>query len=207
MWVMEGFLTRMTTSAKGGSLRTEIPPDEIFGPNQSILDRKLGLSVTFPSGWTIRSATRAEDLMGNGVEFAAPETPAALLRLNYRADRPGEFPASSGWMSAKPTNPADVDSWLRNHAQLVGEQRITNRVWAPMKYKNRPASIVLRTIGGHRAVSWSGDFTKKDQSWTENFTIILGEKVRAQFWLQTPTASLTTVLPSFEEMVETTRLP
>jgi len=213
LWVMEGFLSKRTSPARTGML-VEIPEDEIVGPNHSILIREFGLSATPPAGWTIKGAGRSAG--GDSlIQFIVPDAPNAIPVINYHASTPGKFPADSQFLSwtnllgPKPITPAEVDSWLRNYAQRMGAEDRMKQGKAYASYENRSASIVLRNIGGNRAVSWMADFTRAsgDKEWTECLTLIYSEKVVARFRIQATKETIEAIRPAFESLVASVRLP
>src|SRR6185369_10594183 len=89
LWVMEGVLAKISDHSEISRTTTDIPSSELaLGPNQSLLDRKFGLSVTYPTGWTINSATRIADGQ-NWIGFAAPEARQANPGIFYHSITPG----------------------------------------------------------------------------------------------------------------------
>ena len=74
-------------------------------------------------------------------------------------------------------------------------------------YKIRPASFVSRTIGGHKAWSWSVDYTDNNQSMTYYWTVIESGKSGARFQLEVPAAQFDAVRAEFDALIETARLP
>jgi hypothetical protein len=207
LWVMEGFLNRKTADPISWRL-TDFIGREIAGPNQSILDRKYGLALTYPDRWTIFGAGRHSGTGDNQIQFSVPEIPGSLVVLNYYALTPGEFhPAAVfGWANAlgpKPTTSAEVDAWLRRYAQGMARHRINASLH---DYQVRPASIALRTVGGHRAVSALADYTKSAEQWTESLTCVYGDTVIALFRAHVPTARLNAIRLPLDMMIETLRL-
>ena len=182
------------------SNRTEIPLEEISGPDNSILDRKFKLSATLPAGWAITSAARS----GNGdtsIDFTSPE--ALHANINYRATTPGHLSASSdmdlnGAFGPAPTTPAELDAWMRKRAQgSVLEGR-----------KFLPESFVSRTIGGNKAWSWMvDDINNSDQSRIAYWTWIESGKSFVRFRFVVPAAKFEALRPAFDAIIETLRMP
>ena len=147
---------------------------------------------------------------GNGIRFTAPEAPdTSMLTVAYRATTPWvSGPSSSGpsanLFGARQPSVGEVDAWLREFAQRWVQMRIEARY---SDYQNDLTSFVPRNIGGHKALSWSVNFTKKEEKWSEFLTLIYSEKAFALFGSSVPTANVEKVRPNVERMVETVRLP
>jgi len=174
-------------------LSQSIPIDDISGPDLSIHDNKYGISGRYPTAWIIRSAQRWGD-QATTIAFGAPECPEARPNLYYRVFH---IPLSI------PTGGAE--SWLRDEARRKVEQRVNLEGLAD--YRNRPNSIVFRSIGGRAALSWTADYTSAGDKWTEYLTAVLSENGLVLFFLQAPAAKITLVIPKYEKMIETLRMP
>ncbi len=182
-----------------------IPLDEITGPNHSIFDRKFGLAVTYPAGWAISSAVRRS----SGATTISLKIPGAShVGITYRSTSSWEdpFPIVDPMkdLGPKPTTPAEIDAWLRRYAQAMKEQRIQRNV---TNYRIRVASMFSRTVNGHPALSWVGDFTEIEKNRTEYFTLIYSENSIVRFFVGDSVASIEPFLPLIDEMIGTVRLP
>ncbi|MSU50696.1 MAG: hypothetical protein EXS37_16685 [Opitutus sp.] len=183
---------------------TSIPLDEITGPNSSILDRKFGLSVTYPAAWIISKAERHSD----GLNQIALKVPGAShVVMNYRSTTPWEGfnPAALPLkeLGPKPTTPTEIDAWLRNYVQTA-EQRTQEKV---ENHGIRAASMISRVVNGHPALSWSRDFEEAGEPRTSYSTLIYGENVIVRFWMGDAVANLEELRAEVERMIETVRLP
>ncbi len=176
-----------------------IPLDEIAGPNNSIADRKLGLSATLPAGWTIVSATRLMPDFNNpvwpdgftGIQLLSPE---AQPRIMYQSITDGKAIAAT-----------EVDAWLRNRASQIAANKSVGR--GVTEYKNRPAGFVSRTVGGRPAMSWAADYKRDGKDWIEDVTLIYGEHIHAMIVVQALATEIEAIRPKFESLVESVRLP
>jgi hypothetical protein len=210
LWVMEGFLTRKTAFNRN----TSIPPEEILGPNDSFFDQKLGLAVTPPAGWKINNALRMPD-GGKNIVFTAPEAPRLFPQMVYHGPwepAPDSYPEKLKLLfGPKPPAANEVDSWLRQYAQVVAELKKESKGQRITDYKIRPDSMMSRTIGGHKALSWSSNFTRQEttqeKNWVEFKTFIFSENLRCMFTLAAPAENMDAVRPAFERMIETVRWP
>lgn len=175
-----------------------IPLDEISGPDNSIIDRKLGLSATLPAGWTVVSATRMPDfnnpIWPDGFTWIQLLSPEAQPKIVYQSVTDGKAIAAT-----------EVDAWLRNRASQVAAKRSAEG--DVTEYKNGPASFVSRTVGGRPAVSWVADFKRGGKTWIEDVTAIYSEKIHAMIMVQALATEIDDIRPKFESLVESVRLP
>jgi hypothetical protein len=181
----------------GTPLRSQpIPIDEISGPDNSIADSKYGVTTRYPTGWIIRGAARWGDHENPAttIYFGATESAQASPNLYYR-----KFPAPL----LNPTGGAE--SWLRDEARKKVDQRVKQE--GIVDYLNRPESFVFREVGGHGALSWSAEFTRSGEKWSEYLTAILSENGLALFFLQAPADQIGLVRPRYEQMIEAFKMP
>ncbi len=219
LWMMEGFLAKKPLQNK--RLLVGIPLEFVLNGDSAILDRKFNFSATLPARWTIQGAGRDVSGIANVIRFIASDVPESISQfknysgqLNYWSGTPGALSTDSpeSWTNAlgpKPITSTELDAWLRNYARLWDKQRNNNQIFTfgYSDYKHRPESIVLRTIGGHRAVTWTADFTRNNPGWTEFITVIYGEKVMARFTAWVPAAKIDALRPGYESLAESIRLP
>ena len=211
--VMEGLIpkqiasnagTRPKAIAQGSPAGTprEILLNEISGPNNTIFDRKLGVTATLPAGWSIQSATRhgTNNLLWPGPEgfndimFSTPEkTESTVARMDYQI-----------YENPRPMPTSEVDAWLRVWTTNVVARR--RSVGGITDYNNRQGSFVSRTVGGRPALSWVADFTRDGAKWTVYWTLIRSEKGHAAVFFQAPTTEIDASRPAYESLVESVRL-
>jgi hypothetical protein len=209
LWVMEGFLLKNEASRhEGGDTQTDISLAEIAGPNNSIADQKTGFSAILPNGWKFKGATRHGN-GGTSIGIVPSQASDALVAFNYRPTNPWvEGPVRSG-ASAKvfgprPPLPDEVDEWMRGYVQRHGQTRIDGRA---RDFQNDPKSLVSRTIGGHKALSWSGSYSKDEVKWVELYTLIYGESSFGLFRIHARAESIDALRAPFQELVDTIRFP
>jgi len=122
---------------------------------------------------------------------------SATLWIQYRATTPWLDPETK-----KPASSEEEEAWLRERAE-----RNARSVFGLKDFKRDSAGATLRLVGGHKAVGWSGSFTKNEAPWTHIVLLIYSEKSFGYILLQTPSASLDGVRPDYESFVESFRLP
>lgn len=211
LWMMQGLQTKNSTPTQTSSTGANIPPDEIFSPNRSVLDRKSGLSATYPKTWEVRSATRGS-AGGTVIGFQAGGIQVAFPALFYHSTQPwGDMERFMKFTGAgpKPKTSDEIGSWLRKAAGAFEQQRITLPLFAD--YRIHPASFVERTVGGHRALSWSADFGRSNSGklvkWAEYLTIVYSEDLIAMLYCSTQETNVDAVRPALDEMLATIRFP
>jgi hypothetical protein len=211
LWVMEGFVAGKPSATKTESWRIvrDIPTNEmILRTDNSMLDRKFGLTATIPAGWTIRSASRRNGETGSIVTFGIPNVPRALPRAAYQFTTPWVVPGDGfplKEMGPKPTTPAEIDAWLLTWQRAHSQGHLNSPAPNYADYKTRPESIVPGSINGHRALRWTADFTRNGVSWIELETMIFSNTAYAVIWLQVPAANRDTAGPAFEQLVASVR--
>ncbi len=212
VWFMEGLIPKQVPERSGtppkiiaqrpkvmaASPSATIPPAEVFGPNNSVLDRKTGIGATIPSGWTGTSASRGNQIGGSDgciIRCGNAEFPDAILLLSYSPGFDGKsVPAS------------EAESWLRGWVEkTLVEHRSSMSSIADYKY--RPTSLAPRTVNGRSAVTWAGDFRWDGANWTEYGAVIHGENGYAFLRLLGPSPVIETLRPAGDSMLESVRLP
>lgn len=210
LWVMEGFLTQQKAIVANRLSATEISPNEIVGPDNSILDRKHGFSAMLPAGWSIKSAMRRS----NGVtslEFVVPDVSDASGAFNFMIPgrATGGVPPASDLaafvdQTPKPTTTAETEAWLKRFSDFRTKAAQSNK---SAKYQNRTESFASRMVGGHLALSWLADFTRGDKPWVEYMTYVYGENGGVGLPLQVPADKLDSIRPAWDGFIESVRLP
>ena len=212
VWVMEGVIPKQVPEKSGtppnvlaqrpkviaASRSAAIPVDEVFGLNNSALDRTTGFGAVIPSGWKGMSASRGSQIGGADgcvLHCSNAEFPEAMLLLSYSLGHDGKsVPAS------------EADAWLRGWVEgTLVEHRASMSSIA--NYKYRPMSLAPRVLNGRTAVTWAGDFIRGGGNWTEYGAVIHGEKGFAFVRLLGPTTIIETLRPASESLLESVRVP
>ena len=165
---------------------------EVLGPNNLFHDALIGVSATYPEGWSVRQAIRwGQNNRENTVFFNAPEGSAAIPSMYYQI-YPNGAPAAG-----------NAEAMLREMAQ----QKEASRAQIVNDYKNDPGSFVFREIDGHPSLSYFATFTLGDQVQAEYFLRILGENGYVMFFTSGPVKDVQTLIPSVYQMGGTVKPP
>jgi hypothetical protein len=179
---------------------TEIPLDELIGQNNAILDRTLGLAAIVPAGLSVRSAVSRGD--GSRMISLKSSASGTSITIIYRATQPWKG-GGDEVLGAEPPAPGDVDPWLRGFADRMAQVKSRRRTG----YTNDVASFRPQVIGGHKALSWTGQYTRDEQKWLERITLIYGGAAWAIFLTHGEATEVDVVGPVVDRMIATARLP
>ena len=170
-----------------------MPLAEVVGPNNAFHDALVGVSATYPEGWTVRQAIRwGQDHRENTVFFSPPDGSTAVPSMYYQ-----KYPDG-------PPAPGNAEAMLREMAQ----QKEASRSQGGLNdYKNDPGSFVFREVDGHPSLSYFATFTRGEQVQAEYFTRILGEKGYVMFFVRGPVKDVQALIPSVFQMSGTVKPP
>ena len=74
-------------------------------------------------------------------------------------------------------------------------------------YRDRPNSVSLVSLNGHRTLKWAGEFVRKDANWAEQDALIYAAGGPVWVRLVAPAGLLEDARPAFEQFIESIRSP
>jgi hypothetical protein len=164
---------------------------DLSAPDNAFFDPVYHVTGKIPDGWAMRQSARWGQ-KENTIWMRDPEHPAATPSAYYRMfDEPMTLSA------------ADADTWMRGEAVAKAKLRVDNGL---ADYTNRP-EIVSLTIGDRPALTWTADFTRNGEAWSESLTRIYSANCTMLFFLQAPAKDLPVMLPAFQGMMQRTVVP
>jgi hypothetical protein len=171
-----------------------IPLKEVLGPNNSFLDAKFGVSVSYPQGWTVSELQRWGTASGQNTVFFAPPAPSrARPSLYYQMFSASEPAPAAG----------DVQAYLRGTA----DSKEKSRAAVLGDYKNVPGSLEFRQFGGRPSMSYFAVYTLRGEIMEEYFVRIIGEKGYVMFFVQGPAEDVTALRAEVNRMANTVQVP
>jgi hypothetical protein len=166
---------------------------EVLGPNNNFHDSVFGVSVTYPEGWSVRTAARwGENNRENTVFFTPPEGSAAVPSMYYQ-----KYPDG-------PPEASNPEAMLREMAQKKEESRSQG---GKNDYKHDPGSFVFREVNGYPTLSYFATYTQGDQLRAEYFTRILGENGYVMFFVRGPAKDVQDLIQPVYDMSSTVKPP
>jgi hypothetical protein len=172
----------------------QIVLENVLGPNNHYHDDLVGLSVTFPEEWKVRTARRWGT---NNHE----NTVYATARRERRPARPSMYYKQ---YVDTPPDPSTAEAYLRRQAQQKEDSRIAAGL---TDYKNVPDSFAYIDINGSPALSYFATFTRGDQVMTENFIRVLGPKGYVMFFTSGKLEDVQAILPHLKQMAASLKGP
>jgi hypothetical protein len=188
----------MTVAAVPGRITPAAVPEipmpiaQMLQPGNKFEDVLLGVSATFPEGWSVRQAIRWGDNNRQITVFLAPAEGQAIPSMYYQ-DYPNGAPP-----------PGESEAMLREMAQKKEESRSAN---GANDYKNDPDSFVFREINGRPTLSYFATYTRGNDVQAEYFMRILGQKSYVMFFVRGPAKDVQAVIPQVYQMGGTVKVP
>jgi hypothetical protein len=176
------------------SLYAPITRAEMLRPNRQISDPVIGVSVTYPEGWSVGDIAVRWGVNGgeNTVFFTAPGDSKAVPSMYYRKYTDG--PAF---------DMANPEATLRDMAR----QKEQSRRNPNNEYTNDPDSFVFRTIDGNPSLSYFATYTQGEQVRAEYFLRILGPTGYVMFFTSGPVSDVQAIIPTVFQMGGTVKPP
>lgn len=168
---------------------------EMLRPNNEVLDPVLGMSVTYPEGWSVHNVALrwGENHGENTIFFAPPPGSQAVPSLYYR--RYADGPAFDM------THP---EATLRDMAR---QKEVSRSGGGQNDYKNEPDSFVFREFNGNPSLSYFATYSRGSEVHAEYFMRILGPQGYVMFFVRGPANDVKAVIPSVYQMGGTVRPP
>lgn len=173
----------------------EYPPmslSEVLAPNNLFYDSFLGVSVTYPPGWSVRAARRWGDKNHQATVALVPPPPLKGTPSMYYQ----MYPDGS--------RPPTTEAYLRTMAREKETQRLAG---GAVDYRNDPDSFVFREIDGRPSLSYFATFTQDNQVMAEYFLRVLGQKGYVMFFVKGPVKDIQAMIPPVQQMGTTVRIP
>jgi hypothetical protein len=155
-----------------------------------IQDPDAPVSFHLAPGWTLTHTVRGSDHYTR-LEFA--ETASNADAQLYYYPREGAYPA-------------DTEAALRQFMQAKSLERRGREGMSD--YHVRPGSVQLRTVGGHPAIGFVGDYTLKGESLVDYTVRVLGKDIWAEFKVIVPAKEdIDDLRKRFDPMVNSLQIP
>ncbi|MES2694399.1 MAG: APA family fibronectin-binding glycoprotein [Verrucomicrobiota bacterium] len=168
---------------------------QALGPGNRYHDAAVGLSATFPEGWTVRSAIRwGEGHLQNTVFLKPDQASSAGPSMYYKPYTAEEAAAMSGTGS---------QALLQEQAQ----KKEASRVAGTPDYKNVPDSFLFFEVNGSPAMTYFATFTRGDQVMTEHFIRVLGPKGYTMFFTSGKFEDVKAIMPQLKQTASTVKGP
>jgi hypothetical protein len=205
LWAMDGFLPNQPAKLDDLDIQSDIPLEEIIGKNNSITDRTLGFAAIVPTGLSVNSAVRR----GDGsvlLNLKCSAATGASVVVIYRATLPWKGEGSEqqdGVLGPRPPASTEIVAWLKG----LAERMALNKAKTRTGYTNDHASFRSHVIGGHPALSWTGQFDRDERKRFERHTMIYGGATWALVQLYGDATDMDAASATIDRFVETVRFP
>ena len=153
-------------------------------------DLDYSLSFKLPAGWRIDRTIRFGD-QETSIGISNPQS--QTFGLWYKVLKPQEKMTSEE---------------IRRALAASTDEKVVQRVNQGLTdYRIRPDSHQARSIAGHPALSCIADFTQDGRDMAEYLTWIRSDNTFALFFGRVPVAELDSFRESFDQIIETLRVP
>ena len=181
--------------------RTEIPPhpkSTLNGPPGELKDgvyhhNASGVELTLPGGWLVGKPAPALDDPNYAVLLLDPEHRANsfLVDMRHYENLPERLPASLSLA---------LETLVARHAGQNGAQGTPG-------YKIHEGSVEHTMINGMQALRAAGEFERNGMKITELVTYIFTAHTRTEFTARVPSEKVASLLPAYEQVLQSARLP
>lgn len=174
---------------------TKIDLTQALKPDNRFTDPAMGMSVTLPTGWTIRDAARwGEGQRENTLQLQPARASSAIPSAYYTRYSADEAQAYAT---------VGAEAVLREGAL---KKEAARRQQMP-DYRNEPESFLFFMVNGRPTMAYLATFTSENQLMTEHFVRILGTQGYVMFFTKGKIADVKAILPELMQAVSTVQWP
>ena len=180
-------------SPLAANAQIDIPLRKIKAPNNTVNDGEYGVSMTYPTGWSVVRGFR----WGQNNEkttIVLRRTQPAFAAVNFFYQKFG----------AESQRPPEIKDWFRSsfhEKQAAKQKELPN-------YQNDPDSLTYgTTAGGLPKCSYMATFTKGSGRLVEYYVRVAGEKTYVMFLTQGTRSEIEAMHADIDQMADTLRLP
>lgn len=170
----------------------QIQLSDTLGSDNLYHDDAMGISVTYPAGWSVMGAQRwGENNSENSVRIVADNAGGGASM--YYQQYPNGYPELEG-----------TTAYFQRVAQNKENQRISGGV---PDYKNVPSSFEYTDINGNPALSYFAVYNRGNETYTEYYIRILGKTKYVMFSSQGKLEDVQKLMPQIKQMAATVKVP
>ena len=153
---------------------------------QSFFDELLGVRLSYPEGWSVRSARRWGELnRKTTVVLQPPDGSRAQPSMYYQLHVDA------------PPGPEGVEAFLREQADWKENSR---RESGFVEYENDRGSFVFRTFEGKPSMRYFATYLRGNEVYAEYFMRVLGPEGYVMFFTRGPVEDVQAQIPAIFEM-------
>ncbi len=171
----------------------QIVLEDVLDPNNHYHDDLLGVSADLPEGWKVRSAQRWGSGNRENTVFLLPATETSARPSMYYQMYPKDVP-----------QPGQAEAYLRN----IADWKENSRIQAGLTdYKNVPDSFEFSDANGRPTLSYFATFSRGDDTMTEYFVRVLGEKGYVMFFTTGKLEDVKSIMAQVKQTAASVKVP